>query len=134
VAGSVAVRGLRDVQRGLKDAEKEVRLGFRKELRAVAQPVADDAAIRAASSIRRIGPDWFKMRVGVTQTSVYVAPRERGVAPRSGARRQTDKRPNLAPLLMDRAMQPALDAHGAQAEKAIEQALDRMCDRFNRGF
>lgn len=58
------------------------------------------------------------MRVGITQRSVYVAPRKRGA--RAGAR----KRPNLAGLLMDRAMAPALAARQAEAVRRLERVLE----------
>lgn len=125
---AVSVRGLRNVQAGFVNADREIRLGFRVGLRQVAEPVASTAEQLAASTIRRIGPRWSRMRIGITRTLVYVAPRERGTR-----RRERSSRPNLAPLLMDRAMQPALDRHESEIVRGFEALLDHMADNFNRG-
>jgi hypothetical protein len=124
----VAVKGLGDVVRGLKTVERDVRLGVRKELRGGAEPVRATAQELAVEGITNIGPVWPRMRVGVTQKAVYVAPRARSRGRRSG------RRPNLAGLLMERAMEPALERHQDEVVRKIERALDRACSRFNRGF
>lgn len=67
------------------------------------------------------------MRVGVTRTLVYVAPKQRGA--RFGPR----KRPNLAGLLATRAMEPALDINRPLVERQLEGLLDTVADKFNRG-
>ena len=67
------------------------------------------------------------MRVGVTQKMVYVAPRQRST--KTPGRR----RPNLANLLMDRALQPGLERHEHQITQRFEQLLDRAADGFNHG-
>lgn len=59
---------------------------------------------------------WSAMRVGIAPTLVYVAPRAR----RSGG----SPRPNLAPLLMERAMRPAVDEHSDEVVEKLEVALD----------
>ena len=92
----------------------------------MAEPVRAEAASLAASSIRNIGPDWSRMRVGLTVDTVYVAPRQRGI--KKGSR----KRRNLAPLLMERAMVPALEHHTDEIERAFGQMLDRVADNFSR--
>lgn len=92
----------------------------------MAEPVRAEAASLAASSIRNIGPDWSRMRVGLTVDTVYVAPRQRGN--KKGSR----KRRNLAPLLLERAMEPALDHHTGEIERAFGQMLDRVADNFSR--
>ena len=82
--------------------------------------------------IRRMprSPQWARMRVGVTRNLVYVAPRARGVKTRG---RHNFGRPNLADLLMGRAMQPALDQHIGEVEARFEELLDHISDDFNRG-
>jgi hypothetical protein len=60
------------------------------------------------------------MRTGVTQKSVYVAPKKRGT------RDTRLRRPNFAGLLMDRAMQPALDRNASGIEAAFERFLDEV--------
>ena len=126
---ATAVRGLADLQRALKTADKNVRLGVRRELRQVAEPVRADAQELAAAEIRNIGPAWSRMRTGVTRRVVYVAPRQRSRASRTNPRL---RRPNLAGLLMGQAMEPALQRHQPQIEREMEQMLDRVADQFNR--
>lgn len=126
----IAVRGLRELSAAFAKADKEARTGFRQELREVAEPVRATAEQLAESRITRIGPRWGRMRVGVTRRLVYVAPRQRGV---NSKRSIAVRRPNLADLLMDRAMQPALDQHAPQIEARVEQALDNLLDRWGRG-
>lgn len=100
----------------------------------VARPVQLEAQRLAAteiSGIRRTnltsGGEWALMRIGVTSKLLYVAPKKRGN--KQGAK----KRRNLAPLLMGKAMEPALDANRHRFESDIEDALDRMARHFNGG-
>lgn len=125
----VRVRGLVELNRALRRTEKDVRLGIRKELRSVAEPIRSDAETLASSSIRNIGPNWSRMRVGLTVDTIYVAPRERGVKRRGEQRR---RRPNMADLLMNRAMQPALERHKDDIERDFGRMLDRVADNFSR--
>src|SRR5262245_35698478 len=99
-------------------------------MRQVAEPVRQDAEQSALSGIRRMpgSPRWARMRVGVTRTVVYVAPRQRGTRGR-----RPGGRPNLAGLLMDRAMQPALERHEHETTAAFERLLDEVADGFNHG-
>jgi hypothetical protein len=69
------------------------------------------------------------MRVGTTRSLVYVAPVKRGVRGAADRRR----RPNLAPLLMDRAMEPALAQNEAEVERAFTRLFDEISDDFNQG-
>jgi hypothetical protein len=124
----VYLTGMRQLQAGLKDADRDTRLGVKKKLGYVAEPVRRDAEELAASKIRNIGPRWSQMRTGVTRSSVYVAPAQRGVKGASAAKRR-----NLAPLLAERAMEPALERSSGNVERDLEQVLDWVADRFNRG-
>ena len=126
----VAVRGLRQLSAAFAKSDREVRLGWRRGLRDLAEPVRRDAESLAGQEISRIGPAWRRMRTGVTRRAVYVAPRQRGIKA-TGDRRRA--RPNLADLLMDRAMEPALHAHEPEIETRVDQLLDRMANDFNRG-
>lgn len=119
-SGTVRVEGLRDLQRAFKAADSAVHRGFRSTLREVAEPVRADAELLAVSGIRRIGVPWSRMRVGVTTTSVYVAPRQRGKASRAN---RNIRRPNLADLLMNRAMEPALDHNRASVVEGVDRLL-----------
>jgi hypothetical protein len=123
----VAVRGLRELNRTFKHAPKDVRREIRDEYRTVAEPIRSTAATLATSSIRRIGPNWSQMRTGVTQRLVYVAPKQRGVTARGQNPR---RRPNLAGLLAERALEPALAQHGHRIEADFDRMLGRLCHKW----
>jgi hypothetical protein len=112
------------MQRAFARTNKELSKDLRSTLRDVAEPVRSDAASRAAREIPNIGPRWSQMRVGVTRHSVYVAPKVRG--------RGRLRRPNFATLLMERAMQPALDAHESQLEDRVDDMLGALFKRWER--
>lgn len=123
-ANTVRVHGLREMSRAFARADKDLKKDLRGTLRDIAEPVRREAATRAVREITNIGSDWSQMRTGVTNTGAYVAPRRR--------RRGGSPRPNLASLLMDRAMQPALDANADKVESAVGDMLDDICARWGR--
>jgi hypothetical protein len=125
----VRLEGYEDLLRDLKTADKRIRDGVRKEIRQAAEPVRATAESLAVSRIRGIeqGDHWSRMRVGVTQKSVYVAPRARG------KKTGSTKRPNLADLLMSRSMEPALYVHQEEVVRHIDSLIGREAARFNRG-
>jgi hypothetical protein len=116
----VNVEGLASLQRAFGRADKELKTEMRKALKEVAEPVRADVERLAVSEIRRIGPKWYRMRIGVTRKLVYVAPKERGVK-RKGW--DPAKRPNLATLLRERAMDPAEAQNQATLLKAVDEVL-----------
>lgn len=123
----IRVRGFRELQRALKRAPRDLRLEIRHTLRDVAEPVRLDAERLARENIRRIGVPWSQMRTGVTQKVVYIAPKQRGVKSRTDRRL---RRPNLADLLMGRAMEPAGVRNEALVEARLEVALDIVGQRW----
>lgn len=123
---AVRVQGLRELQRAFRVADKELAKELRGTLREVAEPVRAEAEQLAVTRISRMTVPWSRMRVGVTQSTVYVAPRRKGVRGRSHPR----SRPNLFDLLMGRSLQPALDHN----EQRIEQAVDRMLVEVGRDW
>ncbi len=130
----VVVEGFTGLQRALKRADKETRLGIQKVERAVAEPVKLDAqrlAVTEISGLKRTnlrsGGEWGLMRIGITQRLVYVAPKKRGT--KTGPR----KRPNFAPVLMNKSMAPALERNGPLIVKRMEEALDEMASHFSQG-
>lgn len=131
MAGTVAVRGYRELSAAFAALDKEQKKKLPLVMREVAEPVRRDAETFASQRVRNIdaGDPWARMRTGVTRRLVYVAPKQRGVKGRDRRRR----RPNLATLLAERALEPALHRHEADIERALDQALDRLCDEFNRG-
>lgn len=133
-ATGITVHGLRELNRALKTANKETKREVRESMERVARPVQLDAQKLAAteiSGIRRTnlvsGGEWALMRIGVTSKLVYVAPKQRG------KKQGSQKRRNLAPLLMGKAMEPALENNRHRFEHDVEQALDRMAAHFNGG-
>lgn len=120
-APAVQVKGLRDLQRAFKLADATARRELRDALKEIGEPIARDAEALAVAKIRRIGKAWPQMRVGVTQSLVYVAPKQRG-----SKQNRALRRPNLFDLLMGRAMEPALDQNIAGVDAAVGRALDRV--------
>lgn len=121
---TLRVEGLAEMQRAFRVADRSLSRELRSSLREVAEPVRSDAEHLASAAIPRIGVPWSRMRVGITRHTVYVAPRQRG------ARDQARKRRNLAGLLMDRAMLPALRVN----EQRIVHRLEDMLDEVGRDW
>src|SRR5690242_2565980 len=99
MASAVHVEGLRELQRAFALISNDLRRDLRKQLAAAAEPARSRAESLAVSSIRNIGGKWSRMRLGVTTSAVYLAPK----AHRAGG----SPRPNLGPLLMKDSMLPA---------------------------
>ncbi len=118
VGQTLRVEGLRELQRAFRVADTRLHRELRDRLKVAAEPVRADAERLAVQGIRRIGLPWSEMRVGVTARSVYIAPKQRG------SRRGTG-RPNLAGLLLGRAMVPALQLNepgvAAEAERLLAE-------------
>ncbi len=122
----IQVRGLANVQRALRNAEKDTRLGIRNELREFAEPTRVTVESLAVARIPTVGLTWSRMRSGVTQRSIFVVPRQRG------SKNKTLKRTNFSRLMMDRAMQPALDQREPELVRDFNTMLNRVADKFNR--
>jgi hypothetical protein len=108
-------------------AGPEIKKDLDNRLRELAEPTRATAEQFAATRIRRIGPVWSGMRVGVTRRVTYVAPKKRGGKTRSAA-----SRPNLATLLEQRAMTPALEQHKPSLVAGAEKVLVDFALRWNR--
>jgi hypothetical protein len=122
----IRIQGFRELSRAFAVADATLSREFRDALEEAAEPVRVDAEILAVDTIPRIGFAWSRMRVGVTRSSVYVAPRERG------RRRRGTRRPNLAGLLLGRAMEPALESNIPGVEKAVENVLNTVGRAWER--
>lgn len=127
----IRVEGLRSLERAFRAADKELAGDLRDALQEAAAPVRRDAQALAASEIENIndGDPWASMRTGVGRSIVYVAPVERGVKTRG---RESRHRPNLGNLLMDRALEPALEENRGEVEHRLGQMLDEVCDVWER--
>jgi hypothetical protein len=123
-AGALRVEGLRELNRAFAVADRSLKRELTEALRDVGEPVRADAERLAATSIPRVGIAWSRMRVGITTTTVYVAPRSR--------RRAGTRRPNLAGLLLDRALTPALTANVGEVERRFGKMLDTVGKDWER--
>lgn len=126
---AVNISGLRELEQLFALAGPIAKRELNKELRLVAEPIRSEAESLAASGIPRIGPRWSKMRVGVTRTLVYVAPRERGV---KGRGRPSLRRPRFADLMLERAMDPALKKNEALIQERVEVLFEKLANEWNR--
>lgn len=116
----IRVEGLADLQRAFRVADRNLSRDLRRSLREAAEPIRGQAQQLALQEITRIGPRWWRMRVGVTRKLVYVAPRERGV---KGAGRDRFRRPKFKGPMWDEAMGPALTNNIGQVERNVEKML-----------
>jgi hypothetical protein len=116
VSEHIRIRGQAELEAAFLQVRREVLAEIKPVLKEIGGEVAKDAQSRAGTEIRNIGPRWARMRVGVTMKGVYVAP--------TSKRRGGSPRPNLAGLLMDRAMQPALDAKQDAAYARLDELVN----------
>ena len=131
MAEAVRVVGLAELQRAFGLANRAVQQDMRDALAEAAAPVRRDAQTLAGTTISRLRPGdpWTGMRVGVSRSIAYVAPVERGTKGRANQRK---RRPNLADLLMGRAMEPALDRNAEKVARRIDGLLDEVADVWER--
>jgi hypothetical protein len=127
--GGLVIHGYSQLRLLAKKAGPEVQKDLDARLRDLAEPIRFTAESLATREIRRIGPKWSRMRIGVTRRVVYVAPKQRGVKTRGPDPR---RRPNLADLLEERAMTPALARHEENLEAGVENVLYGFALRWNR--
>lgn len=118
------VKGYRDVVKGLKDCEKEERREVRKVLRGTGDAVKAEAAGRFARYDEKTAR---RFRTVVRQRGISV---EQSLK-KSGATER--RRPNFGELQLDRALEPAAAHQAPATERRMEQALDEISVRFNRG-
>lgn len=120
----VRVSGLRELERAFARFGAAEKKTLTVSLAAAAEPVRARAEELAGTGIRNIGPRWQQMRVGVTTKLVYVAPKRRR------GRNPNLARPNLAGLLMDRAMSPALEEKQIEVVGLLDAAFAGLGDEW----
>jgi hypothetical protein len=118
-AETVRVKGLRELQRALKDADRELRLAVRAELR------------EAGEIVRREGQALFERYSPKSAAGYRVRVRQRGVAVEQSLRRTTGLHPEWGRLQLREALEPALDAKQDEVVGRLEDAVDNVADRFN---
>ena len=114
------IDGLREFQRNLAKINKGASAAVRKGIRDAAKPVALRAEQHALGEISNIGLEWHRIRIGSPAGQVYLAPkmRNRGGRPR----------PNLAGLLMNEAMLPAVGEKREEFLRAVQKHFGRLSD------
>jgi hypothetical protein len=121
----IVTEGFRELQRLFAKTDKESRKQMDELEREVARPVAAAAESFAIGGIQNppVGYGWETMRIGVTRTLVYVAPKKRGVKPGNPRGRK-----KFAPLMMTRAMEPA----AVRTQPILEQRTQHLFDEIAR--
>lgn len=127
---AVRIDGLRELDRAFKLYGRGLQVGVREALETASEPVKAQAQSLALSEIRKMTLPWSRMRIGVTSRVAYIVPQERGRNTKRNSRRWA--RPNLTDLLLDRAMNPALDANIQNIEREIGDALDDLARMWSR--
>lgn len=107
--------------KALARTDKATQKAAREEIRKAGDHVRNDASSLFTAVDTRSAAG-YKTRV-----------RQRGVAVEQSIRKTTGTRPDFGALQMRRALVPALEQNEAATNRALELALDRVCDRFNRG-
>lgn len=127
----IRVEGLASLSRAFALADKTVKNELVGELKIAGIPVASKAERLAHGTIPGIGrprpKSWGNMRVGFSRHTVYVVPRQRGLKGSSPRKRQ-----NIKALLLDRAMEPALEQEASNVEARVNFLLTRVARQWGR--
>jgi hypothetical protein len=119
---TVAVHGYKELVKASYLADRALRKQMRDTFRAVGEPVRSEAAVRF-SSIDARSAAGYRVRV-----------RQRGIIVEQSLRKTTGKHPEYGKLQMRRALLPA-QAHQEPATlRRIEQAVDHVCDLWERSY
>jgi hypothetical protein len=118
---TLRVEGYRELLRAFQQADREQRLALRHTLRDIGAVVQRDA-VRRLSPIDARSAAGYKVRV-----------RQRGVAVEQSLGRTTGAHPEWGSYQMRHALLPALYANEHVTEIEMEQALDLVAAKFNRG-
>lgn len=113
---SVKVKGLREVQRGLRNIGKEAAKDFRDEFKVAAEPVRAEASRMLA-------------RFPGASTRVTTHVLGRGVFVRQAARKRTGLRPDFGATQMEHVFIPALEQHRHEIVEGVSKAIDRIADK-----
>lgn len=116
-AGSVKVKGLKELQRDFRRIDKDAAKAVRQGLKEAAEPVRQEAA-RLFSGVDAHSAAGYKVRI-----------RQRGVAVEQTRRRTTGLHPEFGKLQMRRALLPALASREDQVVDGLERVLDGLADR-----
>ncbi len=119
---AIKVTGLSELIQGFEKVDRELGKEVRRALRDAGDVVARDAHGRAVREIRHMTEPWSEFRLGMSQSDVsfvvYIVPRQRGV--KSGPK----VRHKFSGLMLDRAMNPALEENANEIRKELENAIN----------
>lgn len=128
---AVRIEGLRELERAFKAYDRGMEKGLREAMEAGAEVVRPDAVTLARSTLKTPkNVDWSLMRVGVSRRTAYVAPLQRGnrrQRPSSRARG-----PKFKALMLERALEPALEQNVSRVEREFEDALADLARLWSR--
>lgn len=127
---TVRVDGLAELQQAFLLADRTLGRELDQGLKRAARPVQADAQRLAVAEIPRIGPLWWRMRVGTTPGSVYVAPIQRGIRSKGNP---LLKRRKFGTKLMEEAMKPALQRNADKVEDIVDDVLEKVDGEWARG-
>ena len=116
---NVIVRGAHELEAAFEDVKVKVDPTVGKTLSSMGRQVRQTAQQLAVANVRNIGPNWSQMKSGRKRVGVYVAEKQH----RAGGW----PRPNLANLLMARALMPAVKQREAEIVAAVDIALAELC-------
>jgi hypothetical protein len=125
----IKVEGLTELRAALTAFPAVFSREFTKDMRAAVEPARQATEGRMASEISHMKPGspWIGVRAGVTKSTVYMVPKQRGVRDvKSPARR-----PNFATLAMEKAYLPSQAEAAAGVALAAEAAIAKAAARMN---
>lgn len=110
--GAVSVKGLRELERGLRETDKDTAKALRKELREAGKVVALEARRRHAF----VSP----------RSAMGIRPRVRSglvVYAEQSRRRTTGQHPEFGVVVMEGALLPAKEAKTPEVKEMVERAI-----------
>ena len=117
MAGTIRVKGLRELDRAFRKMDKELS----KDLRSSLKEAAEVVAVEARSRFQGIQP--------ATSATMKAVVRARGASVEQTKGRTTGLRPDYGALQMRRALSPALDAKSAEVAKKVDDMLGRLASK-----
>ena len=124
---TLRVEGLSSLQKHFAVIDKELAGDLRDGFRKAAEPVRRDAEALTVQAIGISRVPWHQMRVGVTRTTVYVAPKQRG-RNTPAQRRRRSYRTTVLPRMLT-----ALHANAGRVRQEAERTLNNSIARWGRG-
>lgn len=124
----IDLEGSADLIRTLSGAPDDWQRAWRHGLKHIAEPTRAAAEHHALTDITRMAhsPEWADMKVVIGKTAALIVPVQRGTRGRGNR-----KRPNLADLLQERALEPAEEENEKRFDRDAEVLLDKLVTKWN---